>query len=422
MANELPNKDVSGVFGKAAGNDNFPNFNEDIVNYRDPNLDPAVKARMDKLIESINIKDLNTITVFGKEPTDVLRESSENIVRRAQSATGFLSGFDQLKDKLANFDFEGIGKIAADYSKTVKRRMEMAAITWKQPIKKLWYKLTGRKYNTTLDTLRHEIDKSLLQLGDVVADLEKAKDKIPGVISDLNTLETNRLNAYSEYGVYIGAAAEKYRRVKEDDLPKLEQEVTTSPVKQVELRQFRLAATVLNAKLTDMDGFHKSSLVQLKTIDDMQEALAMSQLKIDSHLTISQGQWYALLAEASTAATISTIAEANQAADAFGDKIFEQSQKLSDLTKAMARESFGHGTLDPVKIIQHLEKRTQDIKEDLEFIAQFNQKMEAQRGQLDEAGRKFREAAVKVTQAPAELAAQPASVADDTPARKHPSL
>ena len=67
------------------------------------------------------------------------------------------------------------------------------------------------------------------------------------------------------------------------------------------------------------------------------------------------------------------------------------------MTKAMSRAAFGHGTLDPVKVIQHLEKRTQDIKDDLVFMTEFNAKMEAQRTALDEAGQKFREAASKVT-------------------------
>jgi hypothetical protein len=320
-------------------------------------------------------------------------------VKRAQNATSFLGGFAAVKEKLANFDFDTVGKLAEDYSKKVARRLEMAALTWSHPIKKIWYMFTGRKNNVTIDNVRHQIDKSLLQLADVVSDLEESKAKIPGVVTDLNTLETNRLQAYSDYGIYLGAALEKYKRVKEEDLPKLEKEAgnSGSPLQQVELRNLRLAATVLNTKLTDMDSFHKSSLVQLKTIDDMQEALVMSQLKIDSHLTISQGQWTAILAEAAVTAQISEIAETVKAADDFGDKIFEQSQKLSDMTKAMSRAAFGHGTLDPVKVIQHLQKRTQDIADDLVFITDFNKKMEDQRAALDEAGRQFRIAATKVT-------------------------
>lgn len=409
MATELPaNKSVSDVFGASAGNDN--SFNKDIVNYRDPNLDPALKKRMDDLIATLDTKDLNTITTFAKEPTEVLRMSSEAIVKRAQNATGFLGGFAAIKEKLAKFDFETVGRMAEEYSKKVARKLEMATLTWlKHPIKKLIYALSGKKSNASIEGIRNEIDKSLLQLGDVVADLEESKAKIPGVVADLNTLEQNRLTAYSEYGVYLGAALEKFKRVTEEDIPALEKLAgnSGSPLQQVELRNLRMAGTVLNAKLTDMDGFHKSSLVQLKTIDDMQEALVMSQLKIDSHLTISQGQWTAILAEAAVTAQISEIAETVKAADDFGDKIFEQSQKLSDMTKAMSRAAFGHGTLDPLKVIQHLEKRTKDIADDLVFMTEFNDKMIAQRAAMDEAGRKFREAATKVT--------APRAINDDTP-------
>lgn len=424
MSNELlDNKNIANTFGGAAGKP----FNEDIVDYR--KADPETKAKMDKLIASIDLKDLNTITVFGKEPTDVLRESSEAIVKRAQNATTFLGGFAQIKEKLENFDFNTVGKLAADYSAKVERKLKMAALSFKKSpfmyvVKKVGYFFTGigGGKETSMDNIRHEIDKSLLQLADVVADLEESKAKIPGVIKDLNTLEDARLNAYSDYGIYVGAALEKYRQVKEDVLPKLEEEASTSPLKQVELRNIRLAATVLNAKVTDMDTFHKSSLVQLKTIDDLQEALAMSQLKIDSHLTISQGQWTAILAEAATAAQVSEIAETVKTADDFGDKIFEQSQKLSDMTKAMSRAAFGHGTLDPVKVIQHLEKRTQDIKDDLVFMTEFNAKMEAQRTALDEAGQKFREAASKVTapRAVQEAAEQAATAAMKQPQQPKP--
>lgn len=424
MSNELlDDKNLANTFGGAAGKP----FNDDVVDYR--KADAETKAKMDKLIATIDLKDLNTITVFGKEPTDVLRESSEAIVKRAQNATTFLGGFAAIKEKLENFDFNTVGKLAGDYSAKVERKLKMAALSFKKSpfmyvVKKVGYFFTGLGggNETSMDNIRHEIDKSLLQLADVVADLEESKAKIPGVIKDLNTLEDARLTAYSDYGIYVGAALEKYRQVKEEVLPKLEEEASTSPLKQSELRNINLAAMVLNAKVTDMDTFHKSSLVQLKTIDDLQQALAMSQLKIDSHLTISQGQWTAILAEAATAAQVSEIAETVKTADDFGDKIFEQSQKLSDMTKAMSRAAFGHGTLDPVKVIQHLEKRTQDIKDDLVFMTEFNAKMEAQRAALDEAGQKFREAASKVT-APREVreaAEQAATAAMKQPQQPKP--
>jgi hypothetical protein len=426
MANEPTKRDetIAKVFAATAGNDNKDKFYEDVVNYA--TADAATKARMDKLIATIDTKDLNTITVFAKEPTDALKKSSEDIVKRAQGATTFLGAFGSIKDKLANFDFNTVGKMAADYAKMVDRKLSMAAITfWNSPIKKIWYTITGvTGRNASMDKISHEIDKSLLQLGDVMADLESSKDKIPGVQTDLNTLEAARLASYSEYGLYLGAALEKLKRVQEE-LPKLEQEAGTSPLKQAEFRNAKIAMTVLNAKCTDMDSFHKTSLVQLKTIDDLQEALAMCSLKIDSHLTISQGQWTALLAEAATAVQIGNMAQTVAAADAFGDKIFEQTQTLADMTKALARSSFGHGTLDPVKVVAHLQKRTQDIKDDMAFIDQFNAKMVEQRAQLDEAGKQFRLAATKVYDPE-----NTKQVADDavkllpapSPAAKQPSL
>jgi hypothetical protein len=392
MTDNTPN--AAEAFAAAAQGDVLTQFHSDIVDYATADAD--IKKRMDAMIASIDTKDLNTITIFAKEPTDVLRESSEAIVKKAQDATTFLGSFAQIKEKLEHFDFDNVGKLAAEYVKTIDRKLSMAAITWKSPIKKLMSVFTGHGKDTTMDDIRHEVDKSLLQLSDVVADLESARDKIPGVVTDLNTLETARLEAYSEYGIYVGAALEKYRRVKEE-MPELEKAATDSPLKQSELRNARLAMTVLNAKVTDMDTFHKSCLVQLKTIDDLEEALAMSQVKIDSHLTISQGQWMALLAEAETAAQIGQIAESVQAADEFGDKIFEQSQKLSDMTKVMARRAFEHGTLDPVKVVETLKQRTIEIQDDLNYMAAFNQKMEAERAALDDAGRAFREAAIKVT-------------------------
>ncbi len=401
MANELATdkKTIAETFGASAGNDN--SFNKDIVNYRDSTLTTDKKEFMDKLIASIDPKDLNSITTFGKEPTQVMGDSSEAILRRLQNTTGFLGGFASVKEKLANFDFEGVGKMAEAYAKKIARNIEMAGLTWlKNPIRKLFYTLTGAsKSKIEIEDVRHQVDKSLLQLSEVVSDLEEAKAKIPQVVKDLETLEANRLTAYSDYSLYLGAGLEVYKRLKEEILPKLEAEAgnSGSPLQQVELRNLRLATTVLNTKLTDMDSFHKSSLVQLKTIDDMQEALVMSQLKIDSHLSTSQGQWKAILAEAAVTAQIADIAGAVKAADDFGDKIFEQSQKLSDLTKAMAREAFGHGTLDPVKVIQHLQKRTQDIADDLVFVTEYNKKLEGQRAALDEAGRAFREAATKIT-------------------------
>jgi uncharacterized protein YaaN involved in tellurite resistance len=407
-----PEKSALADFAASAAGDAASKFYVDVVDYR--KTDDATKAKMDALIATIDIKDLNTITTFSKEPAEVLRKSSEDIVKRAQSATTFLGSFAAIKDKLEHFDFTSVGKMAADYAAKIDRRLSSAALTWKNPIKKIGNMLSGHGKDTTIDDIRVQIDKSLLQLADVVADLEGAKDKIPGVVKDLSTLETARLNAYSDYGLYVGAAVEKYRRTKEE-MPKLEQEATDSPLKQSELRQTRLAMTVLNEKVTDMDTFHKTCLVQLKTIDDLQESLAMCQVKIDSHLTISQGQWTALLAEAAVAAETGQIAESVKAADQFGDKIFEQSQKLSDMTKVMARDAFSRGTLDPVKVVANLQKRTAEIQEDLQFVDDFNKKMEAQRDALDAAGREFRDAAIKVTQPRATGETAPAASAPKAP-------
>jgi hypothetical protein len=394
MTNENENQsqnNVTPAFENAAAGDATTKFYKDIVDYS--TADAETKTRMDALIASLDVKNLNTITTFGKEPTDVLRESSESIVKAAQTAASFLGGFAKFKELVGNFNFEKVGELARKYTASIQRKLAQVA---QGPVRKFFHAIFGKK-ETDIQEISHEINKSLLQLGDVVANLEEAKEKIPGIVTNLNILEKARINAYSEYGVYVGAALEKYRRTKEE-MPALEKAAADSPMKQAELNDARLGMTVLNAKLTDMDTFHKSCLVQLKTINDLEGTLAMSQLKIDSHLTISQGQWTALLAESATAVQIAKIVEDIKAADDFGDKVFEQSQKLSDMTKVMARSSFGHGTLDPVKVVAHLEKRAKDIQEDLKFLDTFNQKMETERAALDEAGRKFREAAIKVTE------------------------
>lgn len=394
------NKTALSAFDEAAGNDATTLVYKDVVDYKA--ADAETKAKMDVIIAAVNkaieSNDLTVITSIDQEPSERLGATSEAILREAQSAGSFLGSFGAFRDKIASFDFDGVGRMARDYSATVQRRMKLAALSFKESpfayvVQRVAYFFTGMfgKKASTMDTLRHEIDKSLLQFGEVIADLEKARDKIPGAARNLLRQEDARIAAYSDYGLYIGATLEALRQWKEERIPAKEKEVavTQSPLEMRNLRAQKLGMTVLNRKITDMDTFHKSCIVQLETIEDLKEALVMSELNINSHLTTSKGQWLAFMSEATSAATISTIAEANQSANQFGNRIFEQSVSLSDLTKNMSRACFENGALDAEKVVEFLKKKAENAVEGVRFIEEANRKFEQKRVDLDRAAKEL---------------------------------
>ncbi len=386
------NKIAAAAFGDASGQDGLALFNPDIVDYA--TADGERKTRMDALITTLEAAiaedDLTVITSFDKEPSDTLGKTSETILREVQSANSFLGSFKEFGEKLKSFDFDGVGKMAKDYSASIQRNIQLAAI--KSPITRFFKKAVNwvlgiGKKDTTGDDLRHAIDQSILEFGQVIAELEKAKDKIPGLSKKLDKQEDARIEAYSEYGLYIGAAQEVYRRMKQDTIPALEAKAKNSGslLDSRNVSAKKLANTVLNKKLTSMDTFHKSCLVQLETIGDLKGALTMSELNINSHLTTSKNEWLAFLSESTSAATLSEIAEANQKADQFGDKIFEQAQTLSDITTQMSRACFEHGTLDAGLVAGFLNKKKVQLLEGVQFMEEVNTRFEAKRAALDAA-------------------------------------
>lgn len=396
--------ETTGEFKAVTGAQSLVKFNADIVDYA--TATDEQRAQMDELIvgleTAIKDNDLTFITSFDKTPSDKLGATSEAILKEVQTANSFLGSFSGFGEKIKNFDFDGVGETAREYTQSIQRKMKLAAI--KSPVVRAlktfvgWVTGLGKKSTTAAD-LRHEIDKSLLEFGEVIADLEDAKNKIPGLAQKLNTQEDARMEAYSDYGLYIGAALEVYRRMKDERIPALDAKAkeTGSVLDAREARTQKVAMTVLNKKLTGMDTFHKSSLVQLETIDDLKTALVMSELNINTHLTTSKNEWLAFLSESTSAATLSEIAEATQQADQFGDKIFEQAQSLSDLTTAMSRASFEHGAVDPEKVTAFLKKKAVNVLESVKYMEEANQRFEAKREMLDAAAAELRAAKASVT-------------------------
>lgn len=398
MTNET-NPTLASTF--ADSNGGTKTFYKDIVEYRSPKTDAETKAKMDAIMAKIDSDDLSTITSFGKEPSDTLKASAESVLKETTNATTFLGAFGSLKQKMKDFDFDTVAKASADYVEQLDRKMALMRI--KSPLfrglKKgiNWATGLGKK-DTSMDDIRHGIDASLLELADVVADLQGAKDKIPAVLKNLNKLEKARLEAYSDFGLYLGAGLEKLTQL-EEALPALRIEAEGSPLKLAELSNKEDARTTLNTQLTMMDEFHKVSLGQLKTINDLQRALAQCEQKINSHLTLSETQWKSLLSEAAVAAQVGDLAETVQTAEEFGKKVFEQSQSVADLTRAMVQSSYGAGTIGPDKVVEFLKKKTSEIAEDLTFIDAHNDRMVQQRAELDQAGRDLVAAATKMRDA-----------------------
>jgi len=404
-------ENTEAAFTEAVGADAVKTFNADIVDYSQASdtQKQEMDVLIDGLVKAIDHGDLTQITAFDAEPSERLGRTSEQILREVQNANSFLGSFRSFGEKIKDFDFDSVGETAREYTDQIQRKMKLAAI--KSPIWRgiksffSWATGLGSKKSTAED-LRHEIDASLLQFGEVIADLEEAKDKIPGLAQKLNTQENARLEAYSDYGLYIGAAAEVYRRMKDETIPALDTKAAESGsvLDARKARSQKVAMTVLNKKITGMDTFHKSCLVQLETIDDLKEALVMSELNIGTHLTTSKNEWMAFLSEATSAVTMSEIAEATQKADQFGDEIFEQANTLSEVTKAMSRASFEHGAVDADKVAEFLRKKAVNVLEDLAYVEEKNDRFEAKRETLDKAAKEL-VAAKTLAQSPAKAEA-----------------
>jgi hypothetical protein len=379
---------AAGVFAAVAGMREQTTLNKDIVNYA--TATGVTRDEMDSLKDSLDVNNLNSITTFAKEPSEILGETSDAIIQEVQSAGSFLEPFSEFKEAVANFDFDTLSEMAEDFQDSITRKLKLA--TYIAPVRWVLNQFSGD--DPEIEDIRNEIDKSLLQLGSVMASLEEASEAIPGIVSRLDELRSAFTQSYSEYGLYIGAALERLRELEEVEIPKLQEEAAAgSLLKQEELQSTYMAMTILNKKITNMDNFHKQSLLNLARIRDLKKALAMSKLNIDEKLTVSEGEWKGILATNAVAVEVAEITGTVADADAFSRKIREQGVKVAGMIDERVMDAFEAGSVDAKRMVELLKDKAQKLNEEAAYLADFNLRQKAAREELDKAGRELLEAA-----------------------------
>ncbi len=380
---------TTSIFADVSGTKEKAKLNRDIVDYA--TADAETKARMDDLIATLKIDDLNSVTTFAKEPSETLGDVADGIIKEIQSSNSFLAPFEDFKKAIAEFDFETVGDMAKQYSAAVSRKLQLAK---HNGLVRGFLGLFSRGKGASMDEIRSEIDKSLLQLGEVMASLEEASDRIPSIVGRLDELKTSFTHAYSEYGVYIGAALEKLREMEEETIPELQKEAQAgSLLKQEELQSSYMVMTMLNKKITNMDNFHKQSILNLARIRDLMNAMGMSKLNIDEKLTVSEGEWKGILATNAVAAEVSEIVDTVSDADQFSRQIREQGVKVGGMIQQKVAEAFEAGSVDAERMVELLKGKAQDLNKEAEYLAKFNQQQKDARAALDAAGRELLTAA-----------------------------
>ncbi|MCB9992009.1 MAG: toxic anion resistance protein [Rhodospirillales bacterium] len=376
---------TTALFAAASGTIQRGKLNRDIVDYGTAVGDTKIK--MDRLIESLDSKDLNSVTTFAKEPSQVLGDVADGVIKEVQNSGSFLAPFDEFKQAIANFDFDTLSEMAADFSGSVTRKLKIASYN---PVFRFIVNLFSGNNDTSMAEIRAEIDKSMLQLGEVMASLEEASDNIPGIVTRLDTLRDTLTEAYSDYGLYIGAALEKLRRMEEDEIPALQAEVQAgSLLKQEELQSAYMTMTILNKKITNMDNFHKQSLLNLARIRDLKKAVGMSKLNLDEKLTVSEGEWKGVIATNAVATEVSEIVDTIADTDAFSRKIREQGVKVAAMIQDKVTQAFEVGTVDAVRMVELLKNKATDANKEAEYLSDFNRRQKAARAELDAAGREL---------------------------------
>lgn len=380
------------------------------------NTDPATRERMLILKDSIDPYDLNTINVYAIEPGKELTETSRYLVERANNVGGLLKSFDSFRDRLTKFDFETVSNTAQKYAGIMQRKAARVSQTLlRNPLaiaagigatilsggmagaaiglSIFGMKETARKFRKkfkqpTAEDLRHQIDDSMLQLGDIISDLEEAQNAIPSIVDDINKLRTAKTIAYSELGVYIGAARARYLEIKTVMIPTKQTEAKGgSLLAQQDLGQLRTAQEVLNKRLLLLQTFHGTSLGDLSSLQDLTRTLSLSHVNISGHLTISQSEWMGILAQASITARTSEVAEVVANADKFGDQIFDANAKLSSMARNMAVTSFQRGGVDPKKIVNFLNEQAKAIVGELNAMRARNEGVELSQKNIETATR-----------------------------------
>lgn len=313
-----------------------PGVTEEMVPYKD--VDQEEKARIDALMDEIDISDANSVIFFGNKAQEKVTEISDKMLEGVKNKDLGRSGeaLNEMVATIRGFDIDEL-----------------------DPNKKpgFFARLFGKakplvKFIQKYEEVRKQIDK-------ITNKLESHKTTLLKDITSLDRLYVANLEYFHTLEDYIKAGEEKIHQLHNEVIPAMEKEAEGSDdmLLAQKLRDIRSSTADLERRVHDLRLTRQVTLQSLPSIRLVQENDKGLINKINSTIANTVPLWRQQLAQ-----TV-TIWRSEQAADTIKD--------ATDLTNEMLAANADNLKIANRKVREQMERGVFDI----EVVKQANQKL-----------------------------------------------
>lgn len=309
-------------------------------------VDPSERAKIDALINEIDMSDSNSIIFFGTKAQQKLTTLSDNMLEGVRNKDlGPAAG--SLSDMVATLRGFGVDEL-----------MEKPGF---------WARLFGRarpvvKFLQQYEEVRDQIDT-------VTDKLEDHKTKLLTDIASLDKLYDANLEYFHDLENYIVAGDEKLKELDSTVIPALAKEVEESDevLKAQELRDLRTARDDLERRVHDLHLTRQVTMQGLPSIRLVQENDKGLVRKIQSTVANTVPLWRQQLAQAVTIYRSGQAAETvKEATDLTNELLEKNAENLKDANREI-REQIERGVFDVEVVKRANQNLIETIEESLQI-------------------------------------------------------
>jgi len=342
--------DVASAVQELPGTELLPDLKHDIVPYEQ--VDASEKARIDKLMNEINLTDSNSIIFFGSKAQQELTSIS-----------------DSMLDGVRNKDLGSAGN-SLNAMVSVLRGFEVEDFDPNNRpgfFSRLFRKLFGgvspvAKFIQQYEGVRRQVDT-------VTDDLEKHKTLLLRDIKSLDKLYTANLDYFHNLESYILAGEEKLKVIDEQMIPGAEKKAANSEdiLAAQDLRDMRSGRDDLERRIHDLRLTRQVAMQGLPSIRLIQENDKGLVNKINSTLVNTVPLWRQQLAQAVTIFRSAEAAKSVKAASDLTNELLEKNAENLRTANKTVREELERGVFDVNAVRRANENLIATVEESLQI-------------------------------------------------------
>ncbi|NPA51142.1 MAG: toxic anion resistance protein [Epsilonproteobacteria bacterium] len=307
------------------------------------------KAALEKALQEINIKDRNSIILFGSKAQEKLDEISNRMLEGVKNKDTGKTG-----ELLSNM-------VAAIRGFDIDELNPNDQLSW-------WQKLLGFTSPVTKFVQKYEDVKS--QIETISDELEKHKSKLITDITALEKLYEANLDYFRQLELYIKAGEMKLKELEEKIIPEFEERAKSNDMLAIqELKEIRDFRDDLERRVHDLKLSRQVAMQALPSIRLIQENDKSLINKINSTLVNTIPLWKNQLAQTITIFRSHEAAKAIKSAnDLTNDLLEANAEALKEANKDIRKE-MERGVFD----IESIKKANQTLIETLNESLQIAQ-------------------------------------------------